>query len=284
MRIAIPPSLTGKELFNYLATNKAKLIQQKRLAPVKGSATFTTPGIIQLSNEETTAVLKSIKATEPNKTEITNNDILKAKIIGNTAWWCDDHLDVLVDTAYDRTVKERGLNIVHIHDHKWESTSHVGDTQAVYVQQIKLADIGIQRPGVTTVFAHESIVRKDYNEKAFLFYKAGKMKEHSIGLQYVALDLAINDAGYTKEFELWNKYYNRIINKEKVDESGYFWIVYEVKIFETSCVLFGASEVTPAFLEDIANENEIGKQLQQPPNSIVVETPKKISIDFAALI
>ena len=83
--------------------------------------------------------------------------------------------------------------------------------------------------------------------------KLFKINQHSIGLMYISLGLCINNKDYLPEFELWGKYYDKVINKDVVDEAGYFWIVPEIKVLENSCVLFGSNELTPT-LEVISNE------------------------------
>jgi hypothetical protein len=125
--------------------------------------------------------------------------------------------------------------------------------QAVYKQQISLKDLGLDMNGKTTALVFETLVREDYNEDTYKFYKNGKINQHSIGLMYISLGLCINNKDYLPEYELWGKYYDKVINKDVVDEAGYFWIVPEIKVLENSCVLFGSNELTPT-LEVISNE------------------------------
>jgi len=86
---------------------------------------------------------------------------------------------------------------------------------------------------------------RSYNEKIYNQYKLEKINQHSIGLQYVKISLCINDEDSEKEYDFWNKYYPQVINKEVVDQRGYFWVVTEIKLLENSCVLFGSNELTP---------------------------------------
>lgn len=92
-----------------------------------------------------------------------------------------------------------------------------------------------------------SEVRRSLNPKIFELYKSGLVTQHSIGLQYVKIDLAVNsdDEDMKAERKLWNKYIDSVINRKAVEERGYFWYVSEIKVFENSAVLFGSNDLTP---------------------------------------
>jgi hypothetical protein len=78
-------------------------------------------------------------------------------------------------------------------------------------------------------------------------YANGWVKNHSVGMRYVQLELAINsESDYDKEYkDLWDEYYPVIANKEVADERGYFWLVKEAKIVEGSAVVMGSNSATP---------------------------------------
>ena len=102
----------------------------------------------------------------------------------------------------------------------------------------------------------DTLVRADYNDKVYAFYKAQKINQHSIGLRYVDIQLALNSQveDDQEEYAVWQKYYPSIINKEVVDKKGYFWAVTEADILENSCVLFGANSLTPTRSEEHTSE------------------------------
>lgn len=121
----------------------------------------------------------------------------------------------------------------------------MGDVVDIYSQTISLTELGLSKSGTTEVLVFETDIRKDYNEKVYYKYLKGKVKQHSIGLQYIKLGLAINDDEDTAHYELWNKYIDQVINREMVEQHGYFWVVHEIKLLENSAVLFGSNELTP---------------------------------------
>jgi hypothetical protein len=254
-RLTVPYNLKGKDLYKFLAANKGQLIATKK-ANIK-----YTDNIIHQPVFITSSKAVSIKKNGDNQVSpIEEDGHLHVKVVGNSAWWCDSQMDVLTNTCYDKSIKEKGILIPHIADHKHLSTNHVGDVEAVYTQKVSLKELGLSESGTTTCFVMETDVREDYNQLTYKFYKNGKINQHSIGLVYVSIGLCINDKEYLPEYELWQKYYDKVINKDLIDEEGYFWIVPEIKIMENSCVLFGANELTPT----LEVNTDTGKSAAKP--------------------
>lgn len=234
--------LEGKELFKALKANKDTIIKSKTSSIKYADSVIASTSIV--AREPKTTV---VKEDSPVDDPTSDRGTIDVTVVCNTAWFCDSHMDVLSDTAYDDSIAAKGSTIPHISDHKWESTSHVGDVTKVYTKSIALRDLGLDQDGSTTALLMDSTVRKDYNEDVYRFYKNGKINQHSIGLTYGALALALNseDEEDIIEYTTWKEHYDKIINKELVDRKGYFWYVPKVDIVENSCVLFGANGLTP---------------------------------------
>lgn len=261
MKVTIPEGLKGKDLFKYLIENKSALIRQKkamlkRTDPVSYSTLF-----INSSGElGTKAVGEGIKDTDTG--------IVRVKVVANTSLWCDSQLDVLLPDSAKKSMKERKGMIPHIHDHQWEVEAELGDVVNIYYQDVPIKDLGYNKAGNAQCLIFETDIRKDYNEKLYNRYRAGRIKQHSIGLFYVNLELAINDPDYEKEIDFWNKYVDQVINKEVVEESGYFWVVSEYKLMENSAVLFGSNILTPTLEVDGESQKSTS---EEPP----IGTPEK---------
>jgi hypothetical protein len=243
MKVVIPENLTGKELFKFLIANKSNLVAAKKAAIKTTDSVLFDAAIITPAKTATQKAGGDDGSAPP--VDVPGMRTVDVKVVANTAWYCDSQMDVLTDKSYEKSVKEKGNLIPHIADHIRKSTNHVGDVKAVYTQSVSLKELGYKGSGSTTALIFETTVREDYNADTYKFYKNGKIKQHSIGLIYVSIGLCINDKESLPEYELWNKYYDKVINKDVVDERGYFWIVPEVKIMENSCVLFGSNELTP---------------------------------------
>lgn len=233
-KIEIPEGLKGKELTDFLTSNKSALIAQKK-SMLKTSDCIATKSAVfakntaekasQLPNEDATSVL--------------------VKVVANACNFMDSDFDVLIANSAKRTIGERKGLIPHLHDHIHQVGAQIGDVEDIYLADISLRDLGINKSGTTQCIIFETSVQKSYNEKVFNLYKSGRVVQHSIGLQYVNLEIAINDPDSEKEYELWLKHYNEIINKEAADEAGFFFVVREIKLLENSAVLFGANSLTP---------------------------------------
>ncbi len=104
--------------------------------------------------------------------------------------------------------------------------------------------------------------------------KLSKINQHSIGLKYIKIALAINDEDYKEEFEVWNKYFENVINKDKAEVNGFFWAVQEIKLIENSAVLFGSNEVTPTLDNNVKIEPSADTQKEQSVEETIVESTK----------
>ena len=234
--------LRGEELFSFLRKNKTELIQVKKSSLKLCDATISTVQIAQ--REPRTIATKDAGAT-PEEPAV--KDTLDVTIVCNAANIIDSHMDMLTSDAYTESVAKRGNTIPHILDHNQSAIAHVGDVTKVYTKVMPVVDLGINALGTTTALLMESTVRKDYNEKVFQFYSNGKINQHSIGLSYDNIFLAINSSHENDKVEkaVWDEYYPKVINKDAADKRGYFWVVPKVDIRENSAVLFGANPATP---------------------------------------
>ena len=97
-------------------------------------------------------------------------------------------------------------------------------------------------------------------------YKQGKVKNHSVGMQYVSIKMAINDERYTEEKATWDKYIEMIANKSDAEAQGYFWAVTEAKVIEGSAVIRGSNYATPT-------------QSVEQTKGAVIDTPETIEPD-----
>lgn len=229
MRVTIPTFETKQELFVHLREKKDEIIKEKRALPIFSDVSM---------------LLAATKATA-NKAEV--SDRFSVKLIANLANWMDSHDDVMLPGSWLKSINEKGTSIPVLRDHEHSIGAKIGTTLAVYAEDIVLADIGYTEGDVKQaeglIFEFEP--KREYDEKLYLMYKNGEVTQHSIGLQYVKIDMAINEEGDSDEYKNWLKYFPQVINKEKAEQRGYFFAVKEAKIFENSAVLFGSNVMTP---------------------------------------
>ena len=74
--------------------------------------------------------------------------------------------------------------------------------------------------GKTQALVFNANIEKDRHEYMFKQYAKGRVKEHSVGMRYVKLELAINsESKYdVDEKEVWDKYISDIANKEQAEQ------------------------------------------------------------------
>lgn len=200
------------------------------------------------------------------KSETTNKDsdnTLTRTVVGNTYLWMDSHDDVHAKGVFTKSIKERQKDIFHLHDHEFKLTAKVGDPKKVYEKEILWKDFGVEKDGSTIALLMDSEIQKDYNEKIFKAYKNNQITQHSVGMQYVKIDLAVNDESYEEEFKVWQDNIDSIGNKELAEDKGYFWYVREAKLIEISAVLLGSNSLTPT-LENKEAVNDTSKQTEPP--------------------
>ena len=259
MRVSIDKELKGKDLFSYLVKNKKDLINTKKSMP------FHSEGCVAPCRTKNTTKLTSFKGNGTSE----DPNVLPVKVVQNMAMFADSYLDVLSPNSWDKTISEngpKGKNIIaHLHDHKHEVMARIGTTKEIYSEVVNLSDIGVISHVLQgTALIMESDVRKDYNAKAFNQYKNGDINQHSIGLRYRKIQLAVNDDDFKDEYAIWTKNFNGIINPKTVLEEGYFWYVSEIELFENSAVLHGANELTPTLSTGFKSED-------QPSNDTIKE-------------
>jgi len=90
-------------------------------------------------------------------------------------------------------------------------------------------------------------ISKAKNESVFDEYKNHEINQHSVGMYYVKIDLAIDNQDDKEAYALYRKYLPQIGNADKVEQQGYFFAVQEAKLKEVSAVLQGSNDLTGIF-------------------------------------
>lgn len=261
------PVFTDKaQLFDWLIENKNALIEQKKSEMKKADAVSAVSYFIEDRGNTT---IKSEMAPATAKK-------LKVRSIINTTKLFDSHEDVHIDQLWNKSLKENKENYL-VNQHNFSFEGIISDSVHAFAKQMPWSELGYSYEGMTQALVFDSVIDKSESEFMFEKYRMGKVKQHSVGMRYVSLELAINDDRYEKEFAAWNKYFGMIANKEDAENNGYFWAVTAAKIIEGSAVVRGSNFVTPT------QSVQETKELQQP-EGIETEQPKGIQIDFGKLI
>jgi len=242
--LTIPEFENKKDLFDFLVANKGTLEAQKK-AETKEADGFTF-------------ALPFNSKTKANKADVDPENVneLFVKAIINTTNVMDSHSDVHLKGIWTKSLKEN-KNLLFAQEHETRKFSHIiadGNDLKAYVKEYTFKELGFNLEGKTQALVFEATVKRDRNPEMFKQYSNGWVKEHSVGMRYVKLILAINDENYAAEFDAWEKYYPEIANKSLADDRGYFWAVKEAKAIEGSAVPKGSNSVTPTLEVESKNE------------------------------
>jgi len=227
-----------KAIIAHLIQHKSTYIEMKK-AEFKHSEVFNFNSFAK----------KTLKMLNTNYSD-DEEGVIKRDIVANTYNWMDSHYDVHVGNTFSKSIQERIGKIWHLHDHEHKITAKVGEPEKFEEKTIDWVDLGVNKNGNTTSLVMTSNIMKSYNELVYNQYLTGKIDQHSVGMIYVKLALAVNDPEYKEEYAEWEKYYPMLGNPEKADKVGYFWAIKEAKLIETSAVLEGSNELTGTVINE----------------------------------
>lgn len=260
MRVAIVGTgITGKELFAYLVKHKAEIIDMKK-------SIVKTADVAELN-----PLLSQKMISKADKSYLFENNeeagTLKRTIIANTYNWLDSHDDVHINNLFAKSIQERGSKAPHLHDHEFKLSAKVGKPIKYEEREISWKELSIDITGSTMSLFLESEIKRSLNEQVYEAYLSNEIDQHSVGMRYVKVELAVNDEDYKEEYKVWKAYIDRIGNKEKAEKQGYFFAIKEAVLIETSAVLLGANELTPTMGNKIFQPSKDTDKKAEPVKS-----------------
>lgn len=266
-----------EDLFDALKANKSTLISTKK--SIEKRADAVSYGYIETISKNATNKSEDNGATPELNT-------LNVKVVINTTNFLDSHGDVHINGIWKKSLSDNNdKGFLHLQEHERDFDKIIADNAKGYVQKMSWKQLGLNYEGTTEALIFESTIEKKRNEFMLNQYANGWVKNHSVGMRYVNLELAINsEAEYDKEYKaLWDEYYPMIANKETADDKGYFWVVKEAKIIEGSAVVMGSNSATPTLenkaeaVEDTSDNNEPSEDTQkQVDEQVINEFLKRI--------
>lgn len=248
---------TQADLFKALKENKKELVSLKKSIEKRADA-FSYVG---------TSIVEKKANKEENSS---NNDVneLQVKVVINTTNFIDSHNDLHINGIWNKSISDN-KTFLHLQEHEREFDKVISDSALGAVELMTWKSLGFPYNGKTEALVFNSTIQKKRNEFMFNQYSNGWVKNHSVGMRYVKMDLAINsESEYDKEEkELFDKYYPVIANKEVADERGYFWVVSEAKIIEGSAVVMGSNSATPTLsIENKTEADNITSEIKEEPS------------------
>lgn len=242
---------THEDLFKELRANKTLLINLKKKA-------YKICDAINLKRVDLNAA--------PSLT--TDAGTISVKTVMNTTNIFDSHNDVHLDGIWNKSLADN-KTFLHLQEHEMKFENVIDDKATAQAETVRWRDLGLNINGKTQALIFTSEIDKNRNEEMFKQYSNGWVNSHSVGMQYVKLELAINSMSEfdAEEKAVWDKYYDSIANKDEVDAYGYFWAIQEAKLIEGSSVVMGSNAATPTI--------EITEAKEQSNKNIIPIEPSK---------
>jgi len=267
--IHIPDFAKKEDLFSWLKANKSMLIAAKKSQLKRADAV----SFLMIAESGTEIITKA-----EARPELLDMGEFPVKVVINTTNIFDSHRDVHIPGLWKKSLSEKKDNYL-IQEHEMSFENIISDRVKAYTKTLSFAELGFSFAGITEALIFDAIVELERNEYMAEQYAKGRVKNHSVGMQYIKLELAVNsESRYdAEEKAVWDKYIDQIANREAAEEVGYFWAVTEARLIEGSAVVMGSNFVTPTL--------QIGKQIALENSRESTEgEPHTSKIDYSKLI
>lgn len=251
MLIKNMPQFDSKDkLFDWLADKSDDLIYEAK-SQVKHADALIIPMTEISSGKTQTSKGEAIVPDEPG--------VMKVRVVINTTNLMDSHKDVHLPGIWDKSLMEN-KRIKHKQEHgsRFKDVIADGEDLKAFTKNYEWKELGYDVEGKTQALVFDSTVREKRNSEMFNEYKNGHVDNHSVGMQYVKMLMAMNsDKEHHAQYKInWDKYYPLVTNKAEADKSGYFWPVLEAKAREGSAVPDGSNFITPTLSRKTHSEPE----------------------------
>lgn len=275
MKQFIPSNLTGKELFNYLVKNEGLIFNAKKSVTKEADGFFAAPLFV---DDKGNLVNKAEGEVMP----ITESGRLKVVPVINTTNWLDSHGDVHIPGLWKKSLSDNKRTGFYLLDsHRRSFKDIIAEECAGMTRTLSWKELGLDYTGTTEALLFNAILEKDRNEYMYEQYLKKRVKNHSVGMQYVKLVTCIDDDEYPVQKENWDKYIEMVANREEAEADGYFWAVLEAKIMEGSAVVFGSNSATPTLETTLLGKTDSADDTNSQPPLGTEEEPSPFDLSRA---
>lgn len=177
----------------------------------------------------------------------------------STCNYFDSHKDVHFDNSMNRTCTNQQGKVYYCADHNLTASGIIASKSFVkmMIKTIPWSLVGKAYEGTTQALIFEIDKANISNQTALKLIETEKDLQNSIRMQYVQIKMGINSKN--KDFAINKAYYDanihKIINRDQVEQDGYFFGVEELKIVgEGSLVIAGGSNDATAIYQQMKSE------------------------------
>lgn len=252
-------------MFKALADNAALIIDAKK-AEIIETIKRGLPAVGVLKVDTTKATGLSLSAG-------------KVYPIINTTNYMDSHDDVHFPGLWNKTLSDQQGKIYYVTDHDLKVSSVIvyPSKLKAYAKTLAWSDIGLPYSGDTEALIYEFAKTDMVHAAAMAAVDGGEPVQNSVRMQYVKIQMGINsnEKDYAQYKAYFDAHVDKIVNKDRALEAGYFFGIEEAKIVrEGSMVLFGSNDATPVLTAAAKGTEPIKTQ---PPQSTTQNAIKFIN-------
>lgn len=201
------------------------------------------------------------------------SDFIQVKTVINTTNVIDSHMDLHLPGIWNKTVKDNPYS-THLKSHKNDFEFVISHKAKSYNENMNFKDLGLSIDFNTQANINEFVLQRKTLPIMFDKYANGEVDQHSVGMIYVNLDLAVYDEDSQKEMDYFNEMKSKSINPDIADEYGFFWVISEAKKREGSAVVFGSNSITPTL--SVKNyEPQTSTQNKNKPEPVTSTPPSE---------
>ena len=247
---------TKAELFAALRDNHDRIIKNKKSVQKIADSVVAVDYTQQQARVSTTKASESISFMK---------DGYVYPVI-NTTNYLDSHNDVHADGLWTKSAAEQVGKTLWITNHSLEIGSEIAYEKDVniMVQDMTFKALGYDSSMSTQALIFEVEKSAIVNDRVKDRIEKNIPTQHSIRMQYVNVMFAMDsEENEDKEYKAtYDKYIDKVANKDRARSQAYFWVVTEAKIVsEGSSVIQGSNDITPMFIgKDIEPSKDTHKE------------------------
>jgi hypothetical protein len=246
----LPKGCTDK--IAWLVENKQYVLNVKKFE-IKKCDSISTYYPPKIFHEKEDIAIKYVASPSLIPADIP--DRIRVRAVVNTTNYMDSHGDVHINGLWNKSLKENKYNVL-LKDHKNEWEGLITQDVHVFAKYMSWRELGIDAPGETQALIYDAVIPRNDKTEMFERYLTGQVRNHSVGMRYIKVSLAVNDPNYPEEYANWKKYSVDVLNIAEAEEQGFFFAVTEARHIEGSAVVLGSHPITPTLYAGKATHNE----------------------------
>jgi len=231
---------------DYVGENKEKIIDTKKSIIKMG---YLADFFFKEQTKEQESFLSDFlfKNIEENQN---NTNILSKKLAINSTNYLDSHQDLHIKGIWDDSIPEVQGKIYLVNNHELNHKEVIAYPESINISTkiVSFRSLGVDSDLETQLLVFDAEIKQEINSLMYERYLKGLVKQHSIRMSYVGIQMALKSDSelFVEENYLFEKFLKQMANPEIALSDEVYWIVSKANIkSEGSSVIFGSNKITP---------------------------------------